>query len=138
MMPVLRPATLVTVTVAALALSAARGAAADRPASAGPASSRDHFSLVLESPNLVSDDAFMWVLRFKLVNSGDVGLYSDSLMCDVERLDPGLPERARRASLPLLGAARVAATVSGADSSIFEVQVPASAERARLTFRYYG
>ena len=95
-------------------------------------------SLALASPSVESDDDFLWLLSFTLTNSGSSGLYSDSLSCEIERLDPGLPEGARRSTLSLTSAIRLAATVSAGDNAVFEIRLPASADRAHLTFRYFG
>ena len=125
-------------TLALVLLLAACPAAAphDRTAAAGPASSG--FTLRLAIPTIVSNDAFMWVVPFRLFNPGGMGLYTDSLVCEVDSQDPNVPERARHTVTPAFNASRLVGTVSGGDSARFEFQLPATAERGRMTIRYVG
>src|SRR5262245_27310971 len=112
-MPMFSPVRLV------LQIACASLVAAASPA-VHPALQSQGVSLTLASPRIESDDAFLWTLPFTLTNSGASGLYSDSLTCDIERLDPGLPEGARRSTVALSGAVRLAATVSAGDNAAFE------------------
>lgn len=126
-------------TTLALVLLLAAGPAAaphDRTAAAEPASSG--FTLRLAIPTIVSNDAFMWVVPFRLFNPGGMGLYTDSLVCEVDSQDPNVPERARHTVTPAFNASRLVGTVSGGDSARFEFQLPATAERGRMTIRYVG
>src|SRR6516225_4408498 len=91
-------------TLALVLLLAAGPAAAphDRTAAAEPASSG--FTLRLAIPTIVSNDAFMWVVPFRLFNPGGMGLYTDSLVCEVDSQDPNVPERARHTVTPAFNA----------------------------------
>src|SRR6267378_1863701 len=108
------------------------------PARAAGAAKAADFKIALGVSSVVASDAFMWTLPIEIMNSGATGLYSDSLNCDIERLDPGLPERARHSMLPLWNTPRLAPAVSAGETSNLEMNFPASAERARLTLHYYG
>ena len=94
--------------------------------------------LKLGSPMIRSDDDFLWTLQFTLANTGATGLYSDSLICDVESLDPGVVDAARHTRVNLSSVAKLVATVSAGDVAHVDLRLPPTAERARLTFHYFG
>ena len=125
-------------SIAALLLAAAIAALAPAAASAAAAPAPPGIELRLETGTIVADEDFLWPLRFVIVNHAASGLYSDSLLCEIESLDPGLPESARHSLVRLTGAVRLAATVGAEDSGHFELRMPPAAERAHLTFRYFG
>src|SRR5262245_33792009 len=68
------------------------------------------------------------------MNSLDVGLYVDSLWCEVESLDPAWMGGGRRETHSLAFVRRSMPSVSAGESSTFSVNMPAIAEHARLTF----
>jgi dienelactone hydrolase len=83
-------------------------------------------------------DDFVWNLPFTLRNATDRGLYSDSLMCDVDDLDPGQTRASRHAHFAVPAILQLIQTMSAGDSSIFQCQLRASAEHARLRLRLYA
>src|SRR5262245_55537340 len=86
----------------------ATAAAPTAPASAAPA--RGGASLRLLDSTVVAGDDFLWPIRLVIINQGDTGLYTDSLVCAIENLDPGIRESDRHRSVPLPAAAKLAAS----------------------------
>ena len=114
-----------------------RTAAGSAPAAPTPATDPG-IEVRLETGRIVADEDFMWPLSFVVLNRAASGLYSDSLLCEIESLDPGLPESARHSLVRLNGAVRLVATVGAGDSGHFELRMLPAAERAHLAFHYFG
>jgi dienelactone hydrolase len=83
-------------------------------------------------------DEFVWNLPFTLRNLTEHGLYSDSLMCDVDDLDPGQTRAPRHSHFAVPAILQLIQTMSAGDSSIFQCQLRATAEHAKLRIRLYA
>jgi len=94
--------------------------------------------LVAGSNQVEASDDFTWTVPFTLRNPTDRGLYSDSLMCDLDDLDPGQTRAPRHTHFVVPAILQLIRTMSAGDSSIFQVQLRAIAEHARLRFRLYA
>ncbi|MBI1798986.1 MAG: prolyl oligopeptidase family serine peptidase [Candidatus Eisenbacteria bacterium] len=120
----------------ALCLAAAPAPAlATAPIAHTPASD---FEFRASRPVFVAEDNFSWVLAFDFHNRSGVGLYTDSLLCDIQDLDAGETGASRHSVVSLWSAARMAESVAAGDSVHCELQMPASIEKAHLTFHYFG
>ena len=105
-------------------------------AAAKPAASPIRARLECTAPRVEATDDFIWNVPFALANYSDRGIYSDSMVCMIEDLDPGLTH-APRASRVVTTMGRVASSLSAGDSTVFQVQVRATCEHARLSCRLY-
>lgn len=84
---------------------------------------------------LEANDQFNWDLSLRLVNGLDVGIYSDSVTCVFEDLDPGETRAPRRRPLTVGALARILGSISAGDSASVEFAGVEQAEHSRLTFR---
>jgi dipeptidyl aminopeptidase/acylaminoacyl peptidase len=108
-------------------------------------------------PQVHPDDTSQWWFQIRVVNPLSNGLYTDSMSCDIEDLDPGETRMGRlhRLSLggvtlvvstdsardkrpSLGGVTQVVPTVSPRDSGSVTFAAMAGVEHARLTFRLYA
>jgi len=92
--------------------------------------------LVCIEPPLEATDDFMWNVQFSLTNQSDRGLYCDSVAFDIEDLDPGLTHASRHSRV-VVTMSRLVSSLSAGDSTIFQVQVRAVCEHARLSARLF-
>ncbi len=114
-----------------LVAAPAHGATAT-PAASSPIRAR----LECTTPRVEATDDFIWNVPFALANYSDRGIYSDSMTCEIEDLDPGLTH-APRISRAVTTMGRIASSLSAGDSTVFQVQVRATCEHARLSCRLY-
>ena len=89
------------------------------------------------APSLKATDMFVWWFPVVVNNSLAVGLYNDSLVCEVEDLGPGETRAARKQRF-LLPVARALPSISAGDSGQINYRSTAIVERARLTFRLHA
>jgi predicted esterase len=114
------------------ALKSARATTATAaPARAGPA------PRLLSPARIEATEDLAWNLDFKLINDLDTGVYADSLVCDVEDLDPGETRELRRQSFLAPAVPKLMPSVSAHDSGGFQYRLFASAEHARITCRLF-
>lgn len=89
-----------------------------------------------QSPVQATEDA-KWRVPIKVINELDVGLFGDSLGCEVEDLDPGLTGAGRKVAGTSNAIGQVMKSLGQRDSTVVIFTGAASCERARLTFRLY-
>jgi dienelactone hydrolase len=84
-----------------------------------------------------TSDDFMWSVPFDLANQGERGIYCDSLVCDVEDLDPGVTHASRHSRVVITAVSRLVASLSAGESTQFQIQLRATCEHARIASRLY-
>lgn len=89
-------------------------------------------------PEIMASDRLTWTVPIRFINETELGLYVDSLMCDVENLDRGEIHGPRKTRLSLNLFTRLVSSISAGDTGAIQCFVPASAESARLTLHAYG
>jgi dipeptidyl aminopeptidase/acylaminoacyl peptidase len=89
-------------------------------------------------PQVRPDDNYHWWFRIQIFNPLSKGLYTDSLSCDIEDLDPGETRIPRVQRLSLGGVTEIVRSVSDRDSGHVTFSATAGVEHARLTFRLYA
>jgi pimeloyl-ACP methyl ester carboxylesterase len=89
------------------------------------------------APRVEATDDLIWNVPFSLANYGEHGIYSDSMTCDIEDLDPGITHGPRHSRVAIATIGRLVSALSVGDSTVFQVQVRATCERARLSCRLY-
>jgi pimeloyl-ACP methyl ester carboxylesterase len=104
---------------------------------AGPAPATEAVRIVLPE-EVAASDRFTWSFPVRVVNGMETGLYTDSLICTVEDLDPGRTRAGRTQRLVLNPSIRSLKAVSRLDSAVARYQGLALAERARMTFLLKG
>ena len=106
------------------------------PTSAAAAAPASEPSMVFatDSSAIEADENLQWSVPFRVENRTAGGIYFDSLVCTVQDLDPGETHGSR---VTVLEASHVVAdaSVSAGEGHFFGFIAPATAERARLTFR---
>jgi dipeptidyl aminopeptidase/acylaminoacyl peptidase len=109
--------------------------------SIGPAA-RGSAAAAADSPGFVADtsrfeasDQLEWRVAFRVTNPFAVGLYLDSLSCEVEDLGPGETRGPRTTVIDASASVRALETLSAGESGNFEFTGSALAEHAKLTFR---
>src|SRR5436309_1729154 len=100
------------------------GAASPAPRLAVPAQIR---------PN----ERFEWWATVQIMDPLREGIFSDSIQCEVEDLDPGETRTDRVQRLSGQDIVRLVPSVSAGDSAAFQFTSFATAEHARITFRVY-
>jgi dipeptidyl aminopeptidase/acylaminoacyl peptidase len=121
--------------VFALAFSPGAVPAAPKSTSPAPAATSTELpTFRADTSAIEADDQLQWSIPLQVQNRFPVGVYIDSLTCEVENLDPGEPPSARRSMLELSHIVREASASAG-ESHAFTFTAPAIAEHARLTFR---
>lgn len=92
-----------------------------------------------KADSIETSEGISWVTELMVVNSLDTGLYYDSLRCDIENLDPPAMGGGTRTTMALDFLWRRAQTsVSAGESHLMSITIPATAERARLTYRFHA
>jgi dienelactone hydrolase len=105
---------------------------------AGPAPVRARSQeprLTVESSRIQAGPEWTWNSSFQVHNPYETGLYLDSLGCEVEDLDPGETHAPRKTHLDLSNLMKLVSPVPARESASFQHSTPATAERAKLTFR---
>lgn len=126
-----RPPLHLIVLIAFALLAPARARAADPKAAPAP------MALPTFKPDtsvIEADDRLQWSIRFTIDNRSPVGMYLDSLFCEVQDLDPGETGAGRVTRLDVSHIVRGNSASAGALLP-FTFVAPASAEHARLSFR---
>ncbi len=114
---------------------AALGFAAASASTAAPAPASAELPLFAPDTSVIeASDELSWIIPFRVENRFPVGIYFDSLICEVQDLDPG---ETRGERLTVLDVSHVVneATASAGEVFTFSYVAPAMAEHARLTFR---
>lgn len=93
--------------------------------------------IVLPSEPVPSNDRFEWRIPIRVVNELDAGLYADSLVCEIEDLDPGQIHASRHHVITTRDIGKEMRALSRFDSTIIHYSNIAIAERARLTFHLH-
>jgi hypothetical protein len=92
-----------------------------------------------DADSVWTSEGVSWVTDLLISNPLDTGLYYDSLRCDIQNLDPPALGGGGRTTMALDFLWRRAQTsVSAGDSHLMSITIPATAERARLTFRMHA
>src|SRR5262245_26743742 len=110
-------------------------APAHAPAARAPAQPADPSSFDADTSRIEADENQQWMVRFNIHNRLGVGMYADSLSCTVEDLDPG-ETRGERVRVVDVSNFISGLSVSANDVDAFNFAAPATAEHARLTFRF--
>ncbi len=122
-------------TPLALALLLATLALPSASRATAPAATTPLPRLLSDSTRIEADDDFTWVLPLRLANPLGVGLYLDSMSCEVLDLGPGETRAGRTTVLDLAGVVQVVGSVGAGDTAQLGCTAGALAEHARLTFR---
>ena len=80
---------------------------------------------------------FTWAVELHVGNPDTIGLYLDSLACDVLDLDPGETRADRTSHVDLTYLVRLVPSIPARDSTILQHSGPATSEHARLTYRLH-
>ncbi len=145
----LRSIAIVMILFAFPAAHAVNAAAATKPAGASPAAHGHKGAAVPavpdEAPGLVPETTqietgadFGWAETLHITNPGRVGLYLDSLYCDVEDLDPGRTHGVRTSRVSLTPLVQIVHSIPAGDSSLIDYSGPAVSEHARLVFHLFA
>jgi len=81
-----------------------------------------------------ADEYLQWAVPLRIRNNFAVGIYLDSLICEVQDLDPG-ETRAERSTVLDVSAVVKGSSVSAGDDFALQYLGPAIAEHAKLTFQ---
>ncbi len=124
----LRPlACLVPAVLLVLGVSPVRA----RPAApAGP-------SMIIHERQTTATTDFRWVVTLHFRNSTPQGVYTDSLTCVAEDLDPGITRGPRTRNIPINFVKRQVPALGTQDSTVMAFSYNALYEHARLVFRFY-
>jgi dipeptidyl aminopeptidase/acylaminoacyl peptidase len=125
------PLRLISVIAFALALTPALAPAADPKAAPAPP---ELPTFKADTSMIEADDHLQWSIPFTIENRFTVGLYLDSLFCEVQDLDPG-ETRAERVTRIDVSHVVAGNSASAGETYPFNYVAPAIAEHARLTFR---
>jgi dipeptidyl aminopeptidase/acylaminoacyl peptidase len=121
-------------SVLACVLAIALGWSGAAPA-AEPAASAPVVQLGASSPVVEATDELMWRVSLTIRNPSSRGIYLDSLTLEIEPEAP-IEERASRSSFERFDRLlKMVEAIGAGDSTVVQIVTPATAERARLTFR---
>jgi pimeloyl-ACP methyl ester carboxylesterase len=107
--------------------------AAPAPKAAPTASSGPAPEIRPRHASFEATETMGWAVEVDIVNPLDAGLYIDSLWCEVESLDPASMGGGQRETHSLAFVKRSQGAISGGETSTFSINMPASAEHARIT-----
>ena len=125
------PLRLIALIALGLALTPAHAPAADSKAAPAPT---EMPTFKADTSMIEADDHLQWSIPFTVENRFTVGLYLDSLFCEVQDLDPG-ETRAERVTRLDVSHIVTGNSASAGEIYPFNYVAPAIAEHARLTFR---
>jgi dipeptidyl aminopeptidase/acylaminoacyl peptidase len=125
------PLGLIALIAFALVLAPARAPAADPKAAPAP---MELPTFAPDTSVIEADDHLQWSIPFTIENKFPVGMYFDSLFCEVQDLDPG-ETRAERVTIQDVSVGVAGNSVSAGEIYSFTYVAPAIAEHARLSFR---
>jgi dipeptidyl aminopeptidase/acylaminoacyl peptidase len=125
------PLRLIVLIAFALVFTPARVPAADPKAAPAP---MELPTFKADSSVIEADEHLQWALSFTIENKFPVGIYFDSLVCEVQDMGPGETHAERTT---VLDVSRIVAgsSVSAGDVYPFTYTSPAIVEHARLSFR---
>jgi pimeloyl-ACP methyl ester carboxylesterase len=101
------------------------------------AAATDPAELYAPEPTIDTGADFAWSVTLHIQNPASMGLYVDSLSCDIEDLDPGETHAGRHTTVNLTPLIQLIHSVPAEDSTVFEHSGPAVAELARLTYHLH-
>ena len=93
--------------------------------------------LIADPDQVRASESLTWNTSFRLFNTLDVGLYSDSVRCRYEDTGPGETGVSRVQEVSFPGMAQAFGALSAGDSVSFNYGAPALFETGRVTFRLY-
>jgi dipeptidyl aminopeptidase/acylaminoacyl peptidase len=125
------PLRLAVLIAFALVFAPARAPAADPKAASAP---MELPTFAPDTSTIEADEHLQWSIPFTIVNKFPVGMYLDSLFCEVQDLDPG-ETRAERVTMIDVSHIVAGNSASAGESYPFTYVAPALAEHARLSFR---
>ncbi len=121
--------------LALLLLAGLASAATASGASSAPAAVAEAPRFSADSTSVEATDALEWRVGFVVGNPFALGLYLDSLICEVVDLGPGETRGERTAVVDATATVKAIEAIGAGESGNFEYAGPALAEHARLTFR---
>ena len=122
---------LIALAAVTLALAPTRAPAADPKAAPAP---MELPTFAPDTSVIEADEHLQWSIQFTVENKFAVGIYFDSLFCEVQDLDPG-ETRAERVTTLDVSQVVAGNSVSAGESHAFTYVAPAMVEHARLSFR---
>ncbi len=123
--------------LALLAFSPTGAAAPAKPAA--PAKDADPGArFVAVSPTVEVAEDFAWTIPLRIVNTSSMGLYLDSLICELEDQGPGETRTDRHSRQDLRMLLSQMEGLSGGDSVVINHLSPAQFEQGKLSYSFYG
>src|SRR5439155_21522254 len=122
----------------AAARRTARPAATRAASKPRPAARPDPARFAAESPAVETGADFLWRVDLLITNPDSLGLYLDSLTCEVTDLDPGETRAERVSRMDLTRLVQLVNSVPAGDSTIVQHSGPAVSEHAKLVYRLHG